>query len=212
MGIITDIRNALSFIYRGEFKEAIFRLRVYFSAIDFSYASIQTLGLSAERSHDYRHSGGIHLEKVLNSFKITTQDAIIDFGAGKGGALVTFSKFPFHTITGVELLPELATIAEHNFKLLGITNVSIVICDAAEYLDLESYNYFYFYSPFPQSVMSAVITNITNSLTKNPRTVRLIYCNPEFTDMIENQSPFYRTDIFHHHQLDLPIFIYTNQP
>ncbi len=212
MQIITDIRNALSFICRGEFKEVIFRLRVYFSSVDFSYASIQTLGLSAEKSHDYRHSGGVHLERVLNNLKITNEDAIVDFGAGKGGALVTFSKFPFSRVTGVELLPELAAIAEQNFKLLGIPNVSMVIADATEFLDLESYNYFYFYSPFPRNVMSAVITNITNSLSTNPRIVRLIYCNPEFADIIENNSPFCKTGMFHHHQLNLPIYIYSNQP
>jgi len=45
-------------------------------------------------------------------------------------------------------------------------------------------NYFYFFSPFPMKIMSAVIKNIRNSLTRNPRKVTLIYCNPECHDAV----------------------------
>jgi len=212
MPILTDVRNALAFLWRGEFKELLFRLRVYFSKIDFHYASVKELGLSADRSHDYRHSGGIHLENVLNSLQITQEDAIVDFGSGKGGALVTFAKYPFSKITGVELLPELVAIAEQNFRLLHISNVTMVVSDAADFTDLDEYTYFYFYSPFPRSVMAAVMHNIQSSLLKKPRGVYLIYCNPEFHDLVEKESPFCKTAEFHHRQLRLPIYVYSNSP
>jgi|SRR6185369_5748817 len=212
MPILTDVRNALAFICRGEFKEFLFRLRVYFSKIDFHYVSVHDLGLSADRSHDYRHSGGVHLENVLNHLNITHEDAIVDFGAGKGGALVTFTKYPFSKITGVELLPELVAIAEQNFKVLTISNATMVVSDAAEFTDLDVYNYFYFYSPFPRGVMAAVMHNIQSSLLKKPRTAHLIYCNPEFHDIVEKDSPFRKTGEFTHHQLRLPIYVYSNKP
>jgi len=210
MALFTDVKNALAFLSRGEFREFLFRLRVHFSKIDFHYASVKDLGLSADRSHDYRHSGGIHLENVLNNLNITQEDAIVDFGSGKGGALVTFAKYPFAKITGVELLPELVAIAEQNFKLLNISNVTMVVSDAADFTDLDEYNYFYFYSPFPRSVMAAVIRNIQSSLLKKPRGVHLIYCNPEFHDIVVTDSPFYKSGEFHHHQLRLPIYVYSN--
>ena len=212
MPILTDIQNALAYLRRGEFRELFFRLRVYFSNVDFHYASVKELGLSPDRSHDYRHSGGIHLEQVLNHLNILPEDAIVDFGAGKGGALVTFAKYPFARITGVELLPELALIAEKNFRILNITNVTMVVSDAAAFTDLDRYNYFYFYSPFPRSVMAAVIQNIKASLLRAPRAVHLIYCNPEFHDILIQDTPFHKTEEFRHHQLRLPIYIYTNTP
>ena len=212
MPILTDVKNALAFLGRGEFKELFFRLRVHFSKIDFHYASVHELGLSADRSHDYRHSGGIHLENVLNCLNITCEDAIVDFGAGKGGAMVTFAKYPFSKIMGVELLPELVAIAEQNFKILNVSNVSMAVSDAADVTDLDAYNYFYFYSPFPRSVMAAVMHNIQASVLNKPRAVHLIYCNPEFHDLVENESPFHKTEEFYHHQLHHPIYVYCNQP
>lgn len=212
MPILTDVKNALAFLCRGEFKEFLFRLRVRFSKIDLSYASVKELGLSADRSHDYRHSGGIHLENVLNHMDITHEDAIVDFGSGKGGALITFANYPFSKITGVELLPELVAIAEQNFKILNISNVTMVVSDAAAFTDLDVYNYFYFYSPFPRNVMAAVLHNIQSSIVKKPRFVHLIYCNPEFHDIVEKDSPFQKTGESYHHQLHHPIYVYSNKP
>lgn len=212
MPILDDVKNALVILCRGEFKELLFRLRVYFSKIDLRYASVNELGLSVDRSHDYSHSGGIYLENVLNHLNITNKDAIIDFGSGKGGVLITFAKYPFRKITGVELLPELVAIAEQNFKILNISNVSMVVCDAADFTDLDEFNYFYLYNPFPRSVTAAVMHNIQSSLLKRSRCAHLIYCNPEFHDIVENSSPFRKTGEFYHHQLHHPIYVYSNQP
>jgi SAM-dependent methyltransferase len=211
MPILTDVKNALAFLCRGEFRELLFRLRVHFSKIDLKYASVNDLGLPPDRSHDYRHSGGIHLENVLDSLNITREDAIVDFGSGKGGALITFAKYPFSKILGVELLPELIAIAENNFRILNISIVTMVKSDATEFSDLDEYNYFYFYSPFPGNVMGAVMQNIKSSILKKPRCVHLIYCNPEFHDILVTDSPFRKTREFYHRQLNLPIYLYSNK-
>jgi SAM-dependent methyltransferase len=212
MPIFNDVKNALAFLCRGELKEFLFRLRVYFSKIDLHYASVKELGLSVDRSYDYAHSGGIHLENVLSHLNITHEDAIVDFGSGKGGVLITFAKFPFAKITGVELLPELVAIAKQNFKILNISKVTMVVCDAADFTDLDEYNYFYFYNPFPRSVMAAAVQNIQSSLLKKPRCAHLIYCNPEFHDIVIANTPFRKTEEFYHHQLHHPIYIYSNKP
>ena len=212
MPILTDLKNALSFLRRGEFKELLFRFRVYFSEIDLRYASADELGLCADRSYHYAHSGGVNLEQVLNDLDITQEDAIVDFGSGKGGALATFASYPFAKITGIELLPELVAIAKRNFEILKISNVHMVVSDAAEFTDLDDYNYFYFYSPFPGKVMTAVLQNIQSSLLEKPRAAHLIYCNPEFHDVVVNDSAFRKTAEFYHHQLHHPIYLYSNQP
>jgi protein-L-isoaspartate O-methyltransferase len=211
MTILNDVNNALAFLRRGEIKEFLFRLRVYVRKIDLRYASVSELGLSADKSHHYAHSGGVHLEKVLNRLNITADAAIVDFGSGKGGALITFAKYPFKKISGVELLPELVAIAEQNFKKLNISNVTMIVSDAADFTDLDTYNYFYFYSPFPRSVMAAVMHNIQSSTLDKPRAVHLIYCNPEFHDLVEKDSIFHKTEEFYHHQLHHPIYVYCNQ-
>ena len=208
MSFIEDAKNAFSLMIRGEWREFIFRLRVYLGQIDLRNVSTDALGLPDERGHEYSNSGGLHLEKVLDSLKITSQDAIIDFGSGKGGALITFSRYPFAKITGVELSPELVAIAEENLRKLNINNIEMIIGDAADFTELEEYNYFYFLNPFPGSIRSAVIENIESSLIRKPRKAIIIYFNPEFHDVIVADSAFAQIDTFDHYRLHY--YIYSN--
>jgi len=208
MSLVEHVKNALSQLYRGEWQKLIFNIRLYSAKIDLENVSITELNLSEEKSHYYANSGGTHLEKVLDKLKITPQDSIVDFGSGKGGALITFSKYPFTKITGVELSPALVEIAEKNFKSLGIKNISTLVSDAADFTDLDEYNYFYFFSPFPSCVMSAVIKNISASLLQQPRKAVIIYFNPEFQDAVVTDSPFDKIQEFRHHELDY--YIYAN--
>ena len=208
MPFIVDAKNAVSLLCSGEWREFVFRLRVYQGEIDLRNATTDALGLPAGRSHEYSDSGGLHLEKVLRALQITREDAIVDFGSGKGGALITFAKYPFSKITGVELSPELAAIAENNLRKLDIGNVTMVISDAADFTDLDAYNYFYFFNPFPAEIMRAVIINITSSLIRKPRKLVIIYFNPEYHDAVVADSPFVKIQELHHHRLSY--YIYSN--
>jgi SAM-dependent methyltransferase len=210
MSLITDITNALSLLRLGEWREFLFRVRVHLQHIDLSNTYLDELNLTAERSHYYANSGGIHLEKVLRTLDITPGDSIVDFGSGKGGALITLSRFPFARVAGVEIAPELVGIARDNLDKLKIQNVTMTVGDAAEFTDLDGYNYFYFFSPFPSAVMRSVIKNICDSLTRRPRKAVIIYFNPEFHDAVVSDSPFVKTREFNHHELSY--YLYSNRP
>ncbi|MFA7402535.1 MAG: methyltransferase domain-containing protein [Pelobacteraceae bacterium] len=209
MILANDIKNALSLLFRGEWQEFIFRMRVHIQKIDLRNTYLEELNLPEERCHYYANSGGPHLDRVLKALKITRQDSIVDFGSGKGGALITMSRYPFAGIAGVEIAPELAAIAQQNFAKLGIKNITMHISDAAHFTDLDEYNYFYFFSPFPAAVMSAVMRNICVSLANRPRKATIIYFNPECHDSVVTDSPFVKTDEFNHHELGY--YIYSNR-
>ena len=206
MQLVTDAKNALSLLFRGEWRQCFFRVRLHLQKIDLRNVYLDELNLSAERSHYYANSGGLHLEKVLRELKITPRDAILDFGSGKGGALIAFSKFPFGKIAGVELSPELVAIAKDNLKKLSIHNITMTVSDAADFTDLDGYNYFYFFSPFPCSVMAAVMQNIGSSLIARPRKAVIIYFNPECHAAVVADSPFRKVMEFHHHQLGFSLY------
>jgi hypothetical protein len=210
MSIILDAKNACSLLSRGEWREFIFRVRVHVQKLDLRNSYLDELHLPEDRCHYYANSGGIHLVKALRALKITPQDSIVDFGSGKGGALITFSRFPFAKITGIELSPQLVSIAEDNLNKLNIGNITMIICDAADFTDLDGYNYFYFFSPFPGNVMSAVIRNISDSLARVPRKATIIYFNPEYHEAVVTDSPFVKVDELHHHEHGY--YIYTNRP
>ena len=206
MSFVANAKNALSLLLKGEWREFGLRLRVFLGQIDLENVSTGELGLQDERSHEYSNSGGIHLVHVLNSLKITSQDAIIDFGSGKGGALITFSRYPFAKITGIELSPELVAIAGENLRKLNISNIEMITGDAAVFTDLEEYNYFYFFNPFPGIIMRAVVENIESSLMKKPRKAIIIYFNPEFHEVVVTDSIFAKIYEFDHYRLRYHIY------
>jgi SAM-dependent methyltransferase len=210
MSLIVGAKNVLSLLSQGELREFVYRIRIHLQKIDLNNSYLDELNLPEERCHYYANSGGLHLEKVLRALKITAQDSIVDFGSGKGGALITLSRYPFARIAGVEISPELVVIAKKNLDKLHIGNVAMYLCDAADFIDLDAYNYFYFFSPFPSAVMSAVIRNICASLAHNPRKASIIYFNPECHDAVVTDSPFVKINEFNHHELSY--YIYSNRP
>ncbi len=210
MSVVVYAKDALSLLCRGEWREFIFRIRVHIQKIDLRNTYLEELNLPEDRCHYYADSGGPHLDKVLKTLKITARDSVVDFGSGKGGALITLSRYPFARIAGVEISPELVTIAKENLAKLDIKNVTMNVCDAVNFADLDEFNYFYFFSPFPAAVMSAVVRNIRASLTNKPRKATIIYFNPECHDAMVTDSPFVKINEFNHHELKF--YIYSNRP
>jgi SAM-dependent methyltransferase len=208
MSFPSYLKNAATLLCQGKWREFLFRLRIYLFGVDLSNASNEELNIPAERGHEYANSGGRHLEVVLETLKITRGDAVLDYGSGKGGALMTLAKFPFSKITGIELSPDLVVIAQKNLKGIGAGRITMIVDDAVNLTDLEEFNYFYFFNPFPAAVMSAVIKNIAGSLARKPRKVILIYFNPEFHDSVVTNAPFIKVNEFHHHPLGYFIYSY----
>ena len=201
------IRHALALLLKGEWRELIVRLRIACGEIDLVHDPTEEV---TDRTHYYADSGGQPLDRLLAALPLAPGDAIVDFGCGKGGVLISLSKYPFAKITGVEISPELAAIAERNLRKLNIGNVRIECCDAADFRELDEYNYFYFFDPFPCAVMEAVLNNIEDSISKNRRKVTLIYLNPYCHKTIEMRSSFFKEKELPHFKHEC--FIYSNVP
>jgi len=208
---VLDIRGKiklyLSLLRNRDWRAINYRLQFLFRQIDLRNVYLEELNLSPKSAHYYSDSGGPTLEKLLTNLKISPQDSIIDFGCGKGGALITFANFPFAKITGIEISAKLVNIAQRNLRKLWIDNIDIICCNAKEFTALNEYNYVYFFSPFPYPVMQAVIENIKKSLSKNPRRITIIYLNPECHDAVVTDSPFVKQREFDHPSLKYYIYI-----
>ena len=205
MALTRGIKNALLLLWRRDWREFFIRLRISLGHVDLKHDSSETV---TDRTHYYADSGGLAFDKIMSNFTITPKDAIVDFGCGKGGILISLSKYPFGKITGVEIAPELVQIAESNIRKLKIRNVDVVCSDAAEFKELDEYNYFYFFDPFPCSVMQDVIANIEQSIQRKPRKVTIIYLNPLCHDLIESDTIFIKTKELPH--FEHKCFIYEN--
>jgi len=144
----------------------------------------QDNGLSPERANGHRDSGGPDLHKLLATLPISSRDAVVDMGCGKGGAMITLARYPFARVDGIELSPQLAQVAHMNIERLGIRNATVFCGDAAMFQDLDIYTHVYMYHPFPANIMSSVLVNLTASVHRQKRRITVIYKNPLFHDLV----------------------------
>lgn len=203
--LLRGVKNGLFLLVKGEWREFVVRLRISLGQVDLRRHLSETV---TGRTHGYADSSGLEFEKLLAHFEITADDAIVDFGCGKGGILITLSKYPFAKIVGVEIDPELVAIARKNIEILKIRNVTVACCDASEFNQLNDYNYFYFFDPFPAVVMQDVIRNIEDSIAEKPRRVTVIYLNPCSHELFEASPVFRKTAELPH--FEHQCFVYTN--
>lgn len=195
IGVNRIIKVAISEFLKGHIKEMIAELLYRINMrivrrIDISYVTTDELGLPAGISCHYGDSGGPNLRSILDKINITPNDAVIDIGCGKGGALITLSKYPFKKLSGIDLSPELIKIAQTNFDKLGIQKIKLLCCDASNFSDLDEFNYIYMYHPFSCQIMEKVMINISNSLIRCPRDFNILYNSPKCHDTILRTSHF----------------------
>jgi hypothetical protein len=123
------------------------------------------------------------LEKGFNYLKsINENNNLVDFGCGKGRAMVVAAYFGFKKITGIDFARPLCLLAEQNIKrtspIFPETDFKIICDDVVNYSIDKDHNVFFFFNPFDEVVMLTVVKNILFSLKKNPRKVYIMYSNP----------------------------------
>jgi ribosomal protein S18 acetylase RimI-like enzyme len=134
--------------------------------------------------------------EMLDSIDFNPEEYVfIDFGSGKGRALLLASERPFKRIIGVEFAPELHRVAQQNIQHYRsesgkCKDLYSVCMDATEFVMPEEPAIFYFYHPFDAGVMSKVLSNIQESLKRRPRPTYIIYYNPQAAGIVEQAGVF----------------------
>ena len=148
------------------------------------------VGLDPERSHRSTPSGDRYLRRVLDDCNILPTDSIVDVGCGKGSALRAMLSYPFASLCGIELSPELARIAARNFATLKEDRVRIVCADAADFVLFGTFDFIYFYNPFPSTVMRTVMHNIAASNESRSPEKIVVYNNPTCSEIVQETGGF----------------------
>ncbi|MGC8659673.1 MAG: class I SAM-dependent methyltransferase [Desulfomonilaceae bacterium] len=196
-------------VINGETRQILWDVYYKLRGFDLGYVPLESLGINSETGSWHENSGGPDLENVMKNLPISPDDSIIDLGCGKGGALITFSRFSFKSIDGVDVSQELLLIARSNLSKLGVEKTTLFCSDAATFTDLQKYRFIYMFNPFPTSVMSHVVVNINESVAKYPRKLTIIYRNPVCHDIIVSNSDFRVAAKFDH--FSIPIWVYENE-
>lgn len=111
----------------------------------------------------------------------------VDFGSGKGRVLLLAARRAFKGVVGVEFSPELHKAAQANIAHRGHQNrVQSILSDATLFTIPDAPCVFYFYNPFGEQVLRAVLDNILQAYDRRPRPMFLIYLNPEHARLLES--------------------------
>lgn len=118
----------------------------------------------------------------------------LDYGSGKGKALLLASDYPFESIVGIEFAPPLHAVAEENLRRYSnpgrrCTDVRSEWADALKFEPPARPLVCFFFNPFDDATMDAVVERLVDSVRRTPREVFLLYCN--MRDVEEHKAAFH---------------------
>lgn len=133
----------------------------------------------------------VDFASLLANLELPIEDmTFIDFGSGKGRAILLAGKLPFKRVVGVEFSEALHSIACQNLERytgeVNCADFELVCADASEF-DIPANDplVLYFYNPFERPVMQKVVSRVAESLRNFPRRIVVIYFTPDHADAWE---------------------------
>ena len=109
----------------------------------------------------------------------------VDFGSGRGRALIMAALLPFRKIIGIEFAKELhdggvANIAAAASHIGDPGRIQQILGDATKFAFPNEPLVLYFYNPFDAPIIAVVARNALASWRENPRPIWVVYLNPIF--------------------------------
>lgn len=201
---LPHVRNLLRMLLTGQLRMAWWRLALHRRGVDLSMVSLDELGLDSTRARDYSNSGGPRLAGILRTLDIAPTARVLDVGCGKGGAMITLTRF-FIRVDGLELSERLIPIARENLRKAGVANAQVFQGDAADFTDFDPYTYIYLSNPFPSTVMRRVLVHVLASLQRRPRELTIIYWIPVDDALLAGMG-FRKVREFAHRSLPVAVY------
>jgi SAM-dependent methyltransferase len=121
--------------------------------------------------------------------------SFIDLGCGKGRALMLASEYPFREVIGIELNPDLASIAADNIKIWLQSNrsqcpIQVLAQDVAAFAFPQGPCAVYLYNPFGAPVVQQLISNIEQQFGARSGILDILYVNPVAADLFAQHPGF----------------------
>lgn len=162
----------------------IYTRYLYFLKYRINLAGVMTpeeLNIQNIGAYNYEPIAHYTFNRMLKNIEFNwEQSTFIDFGCGKGAAILLATRYNFKRYIGVELSSLLVDDCRRNVqKFIGnrVLDYKIVNCNAVDYLIDDDVNVFYFFNPFAPSILKSVLDNIELSLKARYRKIIILYCN-----------------------------------
>lgn len=161
------------------------------------------LNITDKDCNHYEPCSYASIFNVLKKLKIDPQrDVFIDYGSGKGRAVIVAATFPFKRVIGVEIAPQLTAAAEENFKIAQSRNVlkclqgEFITADAFDYQPPDDVTVIFLNNPFSEKLMQDTVDKVLQSVERVPREVYFILRYPNWSkDFFKDDNRF--TLIYH---------------
>lgn len=115
----------------------------------------------------------------------------VDIGCGKGRALLLALRHPFRRVLGVELSPELVSVAKSNLERFTAPwrqpeiPAEAIAADATSFSVPDGPLLLYLYHPFAGPMMKRFVGHLKAASQTQPREILLLYGNPELGQQLE---------------------------
>ncbi|MFD2184988.1 hypothetical protein [Rhodoplanes azumiensis] len=124
----------------------------------------------------------------------------VDYGAGRGRALLAAAGRPFRRCVGVEFSARLVAEARDNIaawpvERLACRDLSLVHMDAADYVPPPGDLALFFYNPFGREVLDRVADRLEEAAADGARKIRIAYVNPRGWALFVGRPAFRRLAI-----------------
>jgi predicted RNA methylase len=157
-------------------------------------AEIQDVGRITVKGNNLRHAemyqGASYylLEKVFAYMqKKNINHSIVDFGCGKGRAMVVAAAYGYKRVIGVDFASVLCEEAKRNIEKVkeahASTQFEVIHEDVINYRIPSDVQTLFFFNPFNEIIMKEVMKNILSSVKDTPRQLHVIYLNPQHKEV-----------------------------
>ena len=117
--------------------------------------------------------------KLIRKINLPKHSVFVDYGAGKGRAMILAKECGFYKVKGLEFSLSLYKMAQKNIKSYTKknedTHFELIHIDVSSYQVKTEDNFFYFFHPFNEHILRQCLSNIYTSFKKKPRKAFLIY-------------------------------------
>jgi len=176
------VRRARTSVRRRIAERAIRRFEARFGSETGGYWYFDDHGIDSQDLVWYDPSDPTATLRALRRVRPTTNDVLIDIGSGKGRGLLVAGQLTFGRIIGLELVPELATVAEQvvatHRDQLRCKDFVFVASDALGYELPTDVSVVYMYCPFVGDVFRRFIHRLMDHADHAGHDVHLVYNYP----------------------------------
>lgn len=202
----------------GCFKPSHWRTKTLARARDLEFDNawgVDTSGILEPDKSDVQGENWIHgtryqavdptdFMKVMNGLALDFgQFTFIDFGSGKGRAVLLASNYPLKKAIGVEYSEPLTQIARNNVRRYPddrkkCHTIEMVCADATEFPIPAGPLILFMNNPFAMPLMQKLIHNVETSFQANPRRIIVIYFTAQSAALWDTVEILHRTQNSEH--------------